>query len=184
MLVDVRFYFVFHDSDLADKDQYMGWLHLMTDVYREMLRGGSMSVQGDALPSLNELTEVCRTLYQINFIATMYVSAWLRSLDLRGGDEAPATALISRLKQQRLVRPFSRCQILSNAWVATRRIQHWTTKDTAAISNSSTHQSESLSLFGALEPWELQHVDHAEPVPIPRAPLSPDGRRSPGDLTP
>ncbi len=162
VLVDARFLFGFPYSDPADKDQYIGWLHLMADVYREMLRGGNTPVRGDALPSLNELTALCRTLHQINFIADMYVTARLRSFDLAGGGGTSATAPVSPLERQRLVRGFYRRQILSNAWAATKRPRHWTTEDTAAISNSSTHQGERLGLLGTLEPWELQHIDHAD----------------------
>ncbi|KAK4148467.1 hypothetical protein C8A00DRAFT_38964 [Chaetomidium leptoderma] len=166
VLVDARFLFVFPYSDPADQVRYIDWLHLMADVYREMLRGGNtedgMPVRGDALPSLKELTALCRTLHQINFIADMYVTARLGLFDLGGGGGTPATAPLSPLERRRLVRAFYRRQILSNAWAATRRPQYWTHEDTAAISNSSTHQGERLGLLGTLEPWELQQIDHAD----------------------
>ena len=162
VLVDARFLSVFPYSDPADQPQYLGWLNLMADAYRDMLRAGNMPVRGDALPSLNELTALCHTLHHINLIADMYVTARLSSFDLGGGGRTPATAPISPLERRRLVRAFYRRQILSNAWAATRRPRHWTNEDTAAISNSSTHQGEPLGLFGTLEPWELQHIDHAD----------------------
>ena len=32
----------------------------------------------------------------------------------------------------------------------------------AAISNPSTHQGQVLGLFGTLEPWEMQQIDHVD----------------------
>ncbi|AEO53747.1 hypothetical protein MYCTH_2122615 [Thermothelomyces thermophilus ATCC 42464] len=166
VLADARFLFVFPYSDPTDQVRYIEWLHLMADVYHGMLRGGNtedgMPIQGDALPHLEELKALCRTLHQINFIADMYITARLASFDRGGGGGTPATAPLSPLERRRLVRSFYRRQILSNAWAATRRPKHWTHEDTAAISNSSTHQGEQLGLLGTLEPWEMQQIEHAD----------------------
>jgi hypothetical protein len=84
----------------------------MADVYHGILRGGntedSILIQGDALPYLEELKALCRTLHQINFIADMYVTARLASFDLGGGGGTPATAPLSPLERRRLVRSFYR----------------------------------------------------------------------------
>jgi hypothetical protein len=156
VLADARFLFKFPYSDPTDQVRYIEWLHLMADVYYGILRGGntgdSIPIQGDALPYLEELKALYRTLHQINFIADMYATARLASFDLGGGGGTPATAPLSPLERRRLVRSFYRRQILSNAWAATRRPNHWTDEDTAAISNSSTHQGEKLGLLGTLEP--------------------------------
>ena len=182
VLVDARFLSVFPYSDPADQPQYLDWLHLMADAYREMLRAGNMPIRGVDAPSLNELTALCRTLHHINLIADMYVTARLSSFHLGGGGGTPATAPISPLERRRFVRAFYRRQILSNAWAAPRRPRHWTNEDTAAISNSSTHQGERLGLFGTLEPWELQHIDHADVFTmrlclalVHHSPRTPDG---------
>ncbi len=162
VLVDARFLLVFPYSNPGNWLEYLSCMHLKADLYRDMLRTGNMPARGDALPSLNELMQICRTLNQVNFVADMYIAARLRSFDLSGGRGTPATAPISPLERQRLVRAFYRRQILSNAWAATRRAHLWTTQDTEAISNSSTHRGERLGLFGTLKPWELQHIDHAD----------------------
>lgn len=169
VLDDARFLFVFPYSDpRADKAAYIEWLRLMAVVYHEMPRDGNarsgMPVRGsDALPSLEELTGLCHTLSKINFLADLYVTARLALFDLAGGAGTPATAPLSPLERRRLVRAFYRRQIMSNAWAATRRPHSgWSREDAAAISNSSKHQGEQLGLFGILEPWELQHIDHVD----------------------
>jgi hypothetical protein len=168
VLADARFLFVFPYSDPTDHAQYIDWLRLMTNVYHGMLRGGqnteddTPAIQGDALPHLEELKAVCRTLHQINFIADMYATARLTSFNLGGGAGTPATAPLSPSERQRLVRSFYRRQILSNAWAGTRRPKYWTHGDTAALSNRSTHQDEPLGLFGTLEAWEMQQIDHVD----------------------
>ncbi|KAK3899254.1 hypothetical protein C8A05DRAFT_37142 [Staphylotrichum tortipilum] len=165
VLVDARFLYMFPYSDTTDHAEYISRLRIMADAYREMLRGGNatrgLPVQRDVLPSLTELTAICGTLHKINFIADMYATAQLGLFLLGGGAGTPATAPLSPLERQRVVRAFYRRQILSNAWAATGRPKHWSEEDTAAISNTSTHQGEQLGLFGALEPWELQHIEHA-----------------------
>ncbi len=171
VLGDVEFLFVFPYTDpRADHAAYIEWLRLMAVVYRDLLRDGNarsgsgMRVRGsDALPTLEGLTGLCHTLYKINFLADMYVTARLALFDLAGGADTPATAPLSPLERRRLVRAFYRRQIMSNAWAATKRPHSgWALEDTAAISNSSPHQGEQLGLFGALEPWELQHIDHVD----------------------
>ncbi|KAH6843251.1 hypothetical protein B0I37DRAFT_215034 [Chaetomium sp. MPI-CAGE-AT-0009] len=166
VLADARFLFVFPYSDPTDQVRYIERLHVMADVYHSMLRGGEtqdgIPFQGDALPDLEELNGLCRTLHQINFIADMYVTARLAFFDLGGGGVTPATAPLSPLERRRLVRSFYRRQILNNAWAATRRPKQWTEEDTAAISNPSTHQGKKLGLLGTLEPWEMQQIDHAD----------------------
>ncbi|KAK4243136.1 hypothetical protein C7999DRAFT_44983 [Corynascus novoguineensis] len=95
-LADARFLFVFPHSDPIDQ------------------------IRGNALPYPEELKGLCRTLYQINFIADIYVTTRLVSFDLGGGGGTPATAPLSPLERRRLVRSFYRRQILSNAWATTR----------------------------------------------------------------
>ncbi|KAK3293728.1 uncharacterized protein B0H64DRAFT_444970 [Chaetomium fimeti] len=133
VLADARFLFIFPYSDPTDQVRYIEWLYVMTDVYHSMLQGGTEG----ALPNLEELKGLCRTLYQINFIADIYVTARLTSFDLGGGSGTPATAPPSLLERRRV-------------------------EDTAAISNLSTHQGEALGLFGTLKPWEMQQIDHVD----------------------
>ncbi|KAK4245972.1 hypothetical protein C7999DRAFT_42579 [Corynascus novoguineensis] len=166
VLADARFLFMFPYSDPTDQVRYMKWLSLMADVYHGLLRGGNtedgIPIQGDTIPHLEELKALCRTLYQINFIADIYVTTQLTSFDLGGGGGTPAITPLSPLERRRLIRSFYRRQILSNAWAATRRPKHWTYEDMAAISNSSTYQGEELGLLGTLEPWEMQQIDHVD----------------------
>jgi hypothetical protein len=138
----------------------------MANVYHDMLEGinpeDGMPIQGDVLPHLEELEALCRTLHQINFIADIYATARLASFDFEGGGGTPATAPLSLSERQRLIRSFYRRQILSNAWAATRRPEHWTDEDTGALSNSSTYQGAQLGLLGTLTPWEMQQIDHVD----------------------
>lgn len=168
VLDDARFLFVFPYRDPhADQAAHIQWLRLMAVVYHEMLRDGKarsgMPVRKSDTPSFKELTGLCQTLYTINFLADMYVTARLALFDLAGGTDTPATAPLSALERQRLVRGLYRRQIMSNAWAATKRPHSgWSREDAAAISNSSTHQSEELGLLGTLQPWELQHIDDVD----------------------
>jgi hypothetical protein len=167
VLADARFLFVFPYSDPTDQERYSEWLHLMASVYTDLLRGSNntehgVPLRGDALPPLEELKALCRTLHHINFIADMYATARLASFDLGGGAGTPAAAPLSRTERRRILRSFYRRQILSNAWAATRRPKYWSHEDTAAISNRSTHQGYELGVFGTMQPWEMQQIDHAD----------------------
>jgi hypothetical protein len=122
-------------------------------MYRDMLAGGRGG-GADAVLSFAELTELCRTLHQINFLASTYVAAQQRSF----GSKGPATAPPSRAERLRVLRAFYRRQIVCNAWAPTRREPRWMDQDAAAISNTSDHQGVRLGLFAASEPWELQQV--------------------------
>jgi hypothetical protein len=167
VLADARFLFVFPYSDPTDQAQYSVWLHLMAHVYHGMLRDSKAEddmpiIQGDALPHFEELKAICRTVHDINFIADMYGTARLASFDLGGGASTPATGPLSRTERRRIMRSFYRRQILSNTWAATRRPKYWSHEDTTAISNRSTHQGYELGLFGTMQPWEMQQIDHAD----------------------
>ncbi|KAK4098457.1 hypothetical protein N658DRAFT_488355 [Parathielavia hyrcaniae] len=166
VLADARFLFVFPYSDFTEHPSYIEWLHLMAGVYHDLLRESDSkddtAIQHDTLPYLEELKSICRTLHQVNFIADMYARARLASFDAGGGSGTPVTEPLSPVERRRLVRAIYRRQIISNAWAATRRRQHWTLEDEAAISNSSTHDEDELGLLGTFEPWEMQQIDHAD----------------------
>ncbi|KAK4150282.1 hypothetical protein C8A00DRAFT_46286 [Chaetomidium leptoderma] len=169
-LPDARFLFVFPYSDPADEVRYYDGIYVMAGVYRDMLPGGErqgvlpggQGVRGDpGPPTVKELTELCRTLHLINFITDTYVAVQLASFDLVGGGGTPATAPLSRLERRRVMRAFYRLQIVSNAWASTRRPAYWDDLDSNAFSNTSTEQGQSLGLFAAFDPWDMQHIDHA-----------------------
>ncbi|KAK4038992.1 hypothetical protein C8A01DRAFT_37042 [Parachaetomium inaequale] len=172
VLTDARFLFLFPYSDPADEVHYYDWVHTMAAVYCDMLRGDKgYGVRGEAVPSLGELLDLCRTLHKINFLSDAYVAAQLRffqdAVERTSGPCAdlappPATAPLSRTERLRVVRAFYRRQIVSNAWASTIRPAHWTSEDTAAISNTSDHGGVRRGLFAAFEPWEMQQIDHAE----------------------
>ncbi|KAJ0108484.1 hypothetical protein J7T55_002088 [Diaporthe amygdali] len=48
--------------------------------------------------------------------------------------------------------------------VRCRRAVPWAAQDVAAFSNTDTtrHRGHRVRLFAALEPWETQHIDHAD----------------------
>jgi hypothetical protein len=156
-LLDARFLFSFPYSDPGDEVRYYDWIHVMAGVYREILAG-----KGDLeVPTHKELTELCRTLRQINFITDTYASAQLGLFDFCGGRGTPATAPLSHRERRRVMRAFYLRQIVSNAWASTRRLARWRDLDLEAFGDTSREQSKSLGLFSAFEPWDLQHVDHA-----------------------
>ncbi|KAL2143043.1 hypothetical protein VTI28DRAFT_383 [Corynascus sepedonium] len=161
---DARFLFFFPYSDPMDEVSYYDWIYAMGGVYRDMLAGGKKhDVQGDhGPPTLKELTGLCRILHLINFITDTYVTAQLTSFDQLGGRGTPATAALSRLERQRVMRAFYRLQIVSNAWASTRRSAYWIELDSNAFSNTSTEHGQRLGLFAAFDPWDLQHIDHAD----------------------
>ncbi|KAL2175394.1 uncharacterized protein P884DRAFT_262602 [Thermothelomyces heterothallicus CBS 202.75] len=163
-LPDARFLFVFPYSDPTDKVLYYEWIHVMAGVYRDMLAGGEgHGVRGyPGPPTVEELTELCRTLHLINYITDTYVTAQFASFDLVGGGGTPATAALSRPERCRVMRAFYRRQIVSNAWASTKRPAYWDDLDSDAFSNRSTKQGRRLGLFAAFDPWDLQQIDHAD----------------------
>ncbi|KAI5863573.1 hypothetical protein GGS23DRAFT_567631 [Durotheca rogersii] len=164
VLTDAKFLRLFPYADPGGSPQkwmaYRDGIHNMAAVHKGMLGSdGCGRAGGDvAVPSFAELTQLCRTLHKMNFLASTYVTAQLRSFS---GEEL-ATAPPSRAERLRVLRAFYRRQIVCNTWAPTRRELYWTNQDTAAISNTSEHQGERLGLFAAFEPWELQQVDHAD----------------------
>jgi hypothetical protein len=110
------------------------------------------------LPSLAELTELCRILHQIDFLACTYIAVQLRSFGTEGD---LAAAPPSHTERQWVLRSFYLRQIVSNAWAPTRREPNCSEEDVAALSNTSDHQGVRPGLFAAFVPWELQQIDHA-----------------------
>jgi hypothetical protein len=171
VLTDARFLFLFPYSDPADEVHYHDWVHTMAAVYCDMLRGDEgYGARGEAVLSLGELTELCRTLHTINFLSDAYVAAQMRlfqnAVELTSGPSddlasSAAAAPLSRTERLRVVRAFYRRQIVSNAWASTRRLPQWTSEDAAAMVNTSDHGGVRRGLFAAFEPWEMQQIDHA-----------------------
>jgi hypothetical protein len=166
VLIDARFLLVLPYSN-PDDENYYNWIHTMAAIYRDMLRGGNgQGAQGHGIPSLAELTELCRTLHDVNFISEAYMRAYMASLAARDSTHsiAPAAAPFSRTERLRVVRAMYRRQVVSNAWAATRRQPRWSLEDRAAFNNPSERQGlrvRRLSIFSAFEPWEVQQIDHA-----------------------
>ncbi|KAK3900078.1 hypothetical protein C8A05DRAFT_36290 [Staphylotrichum tortipilum] len=192
VLVDAQFLDMFPYADPADWEHYYDYMSSMAVVYQDMLKpplhsrrgGGGGGVSGgrgsDAhhcpTLSLDELTSLCRTLRQVNFLADAYVRAQLWSFQL-GGEEvsspdpsptasAPsslgaATAPLSPVERRRVLLAFYRRQIVSNAWASTRRAGYWVEEDLAAISGTGEERGTPLGLMSVLESWENQQIDHA-----------------------
>ncbi|KAG7291476.1 hypothetical protein NEMBOFW57_001495 [Staphylotrichum longicolle] len=155
-LTDARFLFVFPYSDPSNEMRYYDWIGVMVGVYLEMLFG-----EGDPEPpTLNELTELCRTLRCINFFTDIYATAQLGWFDFCGGGGTPATAPFSARERRRVMRAFYLRQIVSNAWASTRRLARWRDLDLDAFGNTCREHDKRAGLFAAFEPWDLQHVDH------------------------
>lgn len=113
-------------------------------------------VEDMTIPSFAELTQLCHTLHDIDFLVKTYIATRLPPFN--GKD--PATAPASGTERLRLLRAFYRRQIICNAWAPTRREASWHERDTCAIANTSEHKGHRLGLYAAFETWELQQVDH------------------------
>ncbi|KAK3291599.1 uncharacterized protein B0H64DRAFT_409516 [Chaetomium fimeti] len=168
VLYDAGFLSVFAYSDPADYERYYDWIYFMAGVYRDMLPqnvllyGKDQRVRDNSgTPTMEELTELCRTLGLINFMTDTYITTQLGSFNLAGGEGTPATGPPSRPERHRIMRAFYRRQIVSNAWASTRRPAHWDNTDSNAFSNMSTEEGRRLGLFAAFAPWEMQQIDHA-----------------------
>ncbi|KAH6623519.1 hypothetical protein F5144DRAFT_518670 [Chaetomium tenue] len=161
VLADARFLFILPCSRSRDAAQHLGWLHAMTEIYHKMLQSG-ISLHPAATPPLEELNGLCRTLLQINLLADIYVTARLASFDHGGGAKTPATAPLSPSERRRLIRSLYRREMLCHVWAAGGHSRELSLEQIAAISNQSTHEGVALGLFGTLEPWELQQIDHVD----------------------
>ncbi len=190
VLVDAQFLNMFPYADPSDWEHYYDYMASMAVVYRDMLKppldsggsggGGGASGErgGDAEslpPSLGELTALCRTLRQVNFLADAYVEAQMWSFHLGGEGVSPlnpsptspspslgaATAPLSPVERQRVLRAFYRRQIVSNAWAPTRRPAYWAPEDMAAMSSTGEQPGTPLGLMSVFESWESQQIDHA-----------------------
>jgi hypothetical protein len=58
------------------------------------------------------------------------------------------------------MRAFYLRQIVSNAWASTRHLAQWSERDSDAFGNPRREQDESLGLYSAFKPWDLQYIDH------------------------
>lgn len=78
----------------------------ITPIYGKMLGDGGPSAGGGkaTAPSFAELVELCRTLHSMNFLASTYFAAQLRSFGGGGDDEGPAAAASSRAERLRVLR--------------------------------------------------------------------------------
>lgn len=121
VLADAMFLFLYPFSNSRDDVQHLERLHVMAKIYHDMLQGGAeggISLQADALPQLEELKGLCRTLRQINLVADMYVTARFAPFDHGDGGETPATAPLSLSERQRVVRILYRRQMLRKVKLA------------------------------------------------------------------
>ncbi|KAI0975377.1 hypothetical protein F4678DRAFT_420124 [Xylaria arbuscula] len=160
VLTDARFLYLFPSCDPGwsplQQDGYWDHLHTMAGVYRNMLN--TREDNNIPLPDMEELLHLCYTLYDMNFLVSVYQSAaqsWFHGSDL-------ATLPFSRVERLRIIRAFYRRQIICNAWAPTRHEPRWTDGDVAAFGNTTDLQGVQLGLFSAFEPWELQQIDHID----------------------
>lgn len=160
VLTDARFLRVFPYADPGrdpeDRPDYWDGIHTMATVYMNMLAGRERAAT--ALPNQQELTELCQTLYNVNFLAEAYISSRLRQF----GSAGPATAPPSRTERLRILRAIYRRQIISNAWAPTRRRPAFTDEDVVAMSNTTEHEGRRLGLLAAFQPWEMDQVDQID----------------------
>lgn len=158
VLVDARFLrgFPYDGNDGKPHARYFNRIHSAALVYRDMLNNSRHGVD-DVVLTREELTELCRTLHTMNFLADIYIAAQRRRLDGGSGSSAEPP---SRSERLRVLRAFYRRQIICNAWAPTEREPGWGMRDVAAMSNTSTHQGVRLGLLSAFEPWELEQIDH------------------------
>ncbi|OTA99055.1 hypothetical protein M426DRAFT_27850 [Hypoxylon sp. CI-4A] len=167
VLADARFLFLFKApyTDTTSRRPheliaYWDALHASGKVYRGMLHAGGKD--DDGVISSEELTQLCHTLHEMNFLVQAYVTAHQYTFGCSGSPVD--TASLSRSERLRILRAFYRRQIICNAWAPTKRGSEvgWAQQDVAAISNTSDHQSVPLGLFGSYEAWEWQHIDHID----------------------
>ncbi|KAI0907763.1 hypothetical protein F4823DRAFT_601658 [Ustulina deusta] len=155
VLADARFLYLFPYSDpgRSPGQQRVYWDHIsnMATVYRRTLKNGG----GTSIPGMEELTQLCHTLYKINFLTRAYFAAQQRFF---GGESLGASSL-SRAEKLRIMRAFYRRQIFSNAWAPTRRGPGFNYEDVEVIGNIMRYHE---GLFSTLEPWEMQQIDHVD----------------------
>lgn len=157
VLTDARFLNEFPYSDPGEEDEkpaYWDMIHTKGAEYRGMLAAGPDA--DDIIPSLEELTKLCRTLHTMTRLANTYLAAQPYLF----GNEGPATPPPSRAERLRVVRAFYRRQIVLNAYAPTKRQRRWVHEDIAALSNTSEHQGVRLGLLATFEFWEQQQIDH------------------------
>lgn len=156
VLTDAKFLCIFPHADPVEPEsraEHWEWIHKMAALYKNMLGGSGES----RLPTILDLTKLCRTLHGMNHLASIYIA----TQKCLFGNEDLAAASISRVERLRILRAFYRRQITSNA-LSPKRQPRWVEEDVAAISNTSSHQGVRPGLFSAFEPWELQHIEHAD----------------------
>lgn len=161
VLADARFLFLLPCSGPRDAAQHLEWVHTKSEIYHKILQTG-ISLHPAATPPLEELNGICRTLRQINLLADIYVTARLASFDHGDGAKTPATAPLSLSERRRLLRSLYRRQMLCNVWASGGHSRVLWLEEVAAISNQSTHEGVALGLFGTLESWEMQQIDHVD----------------------
>ena len=141
-------------DNIEERNVYRDGIHTMSELYMGILKDDGSEFN----PNWDELTQLCQTLHQMNFLIDTYIKVQMRWF----GGEGPAAAPLSRTERLRVLRAFYRRQIICNAWAPTRREASWATDDVAAISNTCKRPDIRLGLFAAFQPWELQQVDHVD----------------------
>ncbi|KAI0403846.1 hypothetical protein F4802DRAFT_598673 [Xylaria palmicola] len=72
-LPDARFLHIFPYRDTGpDRHVYWDRVHTMAAVYNGMLKTGG---DDTPIPSMDELAHLCRTLHDMNFLASAYFTA-------------------------------------------------------------------------------------------------------------
>jgi hypothetical protein len=93
VLTDALFLGLFPCSDPGHGPEtrmaYWDGIHTMATVYMEMLSSRGHSGRGTdvTIPSFAELSQLCRAFHKVNFLASTYIAAQMRSF----GSEGPAT---------------------------------------------------------------------------------------------
>ena len=162
---DARFLDMFgYQNPDSDWDAWRRRVHEYAGVYRDILfPPGDGTARNLPLMTVERLAHLCSTLRMMRELLRLYTVAYQTSFAGHCSSEDAVLAPFSRNERLRILRAFYRRQILLNAWAPTNReYPGWQSEDIIAMCNTTENQGPSLGLFSCFEPWELQHIDHAD----------------------